>query len=1827
MALHESLEDQPPYKRSRPPTTILDPFEDAFGGGGGVQPVSSINLLNVGGSTASFNSSSVIEPSRESSRHSFEQSRDCNRDNFGINHSQMFNDELASPMSLPLTSPQGHFADSNSRPSTARPPSLSNRSTSSSISGLLSPFDRCLGPVSEESMSPLCQNSNKLLHRSDPNDDLNFEAVNNHPAYHLRYNPGHFNSSLNEFDVLKSSHNSPNVTQLSKLVAQTEQIQQSLLKPTVNGCVPISSATQNVHGRVRASKTSAATSQGGTTKTKTTTKNPRGRPPSSSGNQKSRNARTSSNNTARAIAQSPLVQPPPSVQQVNGNDCIPNGMFESHMDYSSFDAHHQRQQQYNIQQTPMQTFSTQQTPGSAISSQVGCASYDQNIARSTMQMNLSGISSNSVQTNSKMNGVSLMQSPGIASQNINFPHQSNMQRSPMNISTSNLSPSTIPNGPLTSSMIDEAARIRLLTAQMVLLLHAYQCSQRDKLIAQFTAAGKGLPDFLISPCQVQQCTVMKCILNHVLTCHRGEGCEVQHCTSSRKLIRHWRSCIQSDCPICSPIRIAANQYCTLNPAPLTTSRSCKAWQKCITPDVRSNLLSKLVNSLFSINDDKHLKDKRMPMLINYVRKLEADVFDSSIDQDSYFMNLAEKAFTIIRDSGHIRKDLNEQIYHNDAFLNNNQSLRLTDNDCTNSQTVQIANVKEEKIDLQHVSAISDIQDSSLNVSSISNSFRMPYNPDAMAGEKGPPNKIAPSALLSPYKNRSECFDQSKPKSPQAPYFANDVAFLSDSSDMPISDISRKEDMSVYENNISSCYGEGLKRHHHPSDSEDQENHSKISNPSLMNLNNELSDKMDVDSHSVSSTKKERLDDTEAQSTLSCNHLNDNNESSNNPDVSSDAFKEKVSSNGISPELRIEFKDKINFQVLHEIFMSDDSIPFRQPVDPVLLNIPDYFEIIKHPMDLSTIKRKLDELEYDTPWDLIDDMWLMFQNAWTYNKKTSKIFKMCSRLSELFVQLMNTVMVELGYCCGEKHVFLPQVMFCFGNQLCSQIARDATYYCYTNKIQGRTNLTNDKYTFCSKCFESYKEEFVPVGDDPGSQMHNIAKSDFETLRNDHHEYETFIDCKICKRKWHCVCGLFHVSICTDGFICPRCEAENTVKCKRTKLTASKLSNNKLGNWIENRVNGFLSKSDVPSMVGKIHIRVLASFDKTCETKPRIKKYYAGKISDKFPFRSKAIFAFQEIDGQDVAFFGLHVQEYDSNAPWPNSKRVYISYLDSVYFFQPRHLRTDIYHEILIGYLDWAKRMGYQWGHIWACPPSEGDDYIFYCHPPDQKVPKQKRLIDWYRKMLDKALLDRVVIGYQDIMKDVLDNDIKTLNEIPYFDGDFWPNVFEESIKEIEQDDEKKTKDDGSITTTAETCMSVETANNEDLLSNLSSADSIKTKDSSGYSGSNDLLSLQQSQRNISESATDEDEVLSLSGCGSSKRCSQKKKKHMSKNGPQRKQAARKLPAGCCDLTSKVFTMMEKHKEVFFVIRLSDQMTTSPNESDIIDLDPILTSELMDGRDAFLNFCRERHLEFSSLRRAKYSTMLFLYEIHNQGADRFVYTCNKCKAQVEVRFHCTVCEDFDLCVMCYQNTSHEHPMEKLSTGAPLDIVRTDKVCKSEKFGESGDISVSSGTSASTHLQYSRQQSIEQCIEIMLHAVNCRNANCSSYPGCQKMKLVVQHIKQCSKTSAVCQICRQINMLCHPHARICTDPNCAFPFCAGLKQKIQKQKAANSQLERRRMMTTMQRNVHQTTTPSLNQTNPSSVLSDTSPALYGPTAWISNMHLKQHGPKIRLIAKKSS
>ncbi|ORX67093.1 Bromodomain-containing protein, partial [Linderina pennispora] len=62
----------------------------------------------------------------------------------------------------------------------------------------------------------------------------------------------------------------------------------------------------------------------------------------------------------------------------------------------------------------------------------------------------------------------------------------------------------------------------------------------------------------------------------------------------------------------------------------------------------------------------------------------------------------------------------------------------------------------------------------------------------------------------------------------------------------------------------------------------------------------------------------------------------------------------------------------------------DAGPFLKPVDVVALNIPDYVNIIKYPMDLSTIENKLKGRLYADTQGFTDDLRLMFNNAYIYN---------------------------------------------------------------------------------------------------------------------------------------------------------------------------------------------------------------------------------------------------------------------------------------------------------------------------------------------------------------------------------------------------------------------------------------------------------------------------------------------------------------------------------------------------------------------------------------------------------------------------------------------------------------------------------------------------------------------------------------------------------------------------------------------------------------------------------------------------------------------------
>ena len=85
--------------------------------------------------------------------------------------------------------------------------------------------------------------------------------------------------------------------------------------------------------------------------------------------------------------------------------------------------------------------------------------------------------------------------------------------------------------------------------------------------------------------------------------------------------------------------------------------------------------------------------------------------------------------------------------------------------------------------------------------------------------------------------------------------------------------------------------------------------------------------------------------------------------------------------------------------------------FHQAVDTEFLNLPDYHEIIKNPIDFSVIKQRLSSNLYHNMQDFIDDMQLVFDNCELYNGRDSTLGRQCTKVREEFRKLYEQFNVE------------------------------------------------------------------------------------------------------------------------------------------------------------------------------------------------------------------------------------------------------------------------------------------------------------------------------------------------------------------------------------------------------------------------------------------------------------------------------------------------------------------------------------------------------------------------------------------------------------------------------------------------------------------------------------------------------------------------------------------------------------------------------------------------------------------------------------------------
>ncbi|KAI5288091.1 histone acetyltransferase [Ascosphaera aggregata] len=80
-------------------------------------------------------------------------------------------------------------------------------------------------------------------------------------------------------------------------------------------------------------------------------------------------------------------------------------------------------------------------------------------------------------------------------------------------------------------------------------------------------------------------------------------------------------------------------------------------------------------------------------------------------------------------------------------------------------------------------------------------------------------------------------------------------------------------------------------------------------------------------------------------------------------------------------------------------------PFAQPVNKD--EVPDYYDVIKEPMDLSTMEEKLENDMYPTPQHFIKDAKLIFNNCRKYNNESTPYAKSANKLERyMWNQIKN-----------------------------------------------------------------------------------------------------------------------------------------------------------------------------------------------------------------------------------------------------------------------------------------------------------------------------------------------------------------------------------------------------------------------------------------------------------------------------------------------------------------------------------------------------------------------------------------------------------------------------------------------------------------------------------------------------------------------------------------------------------------------------------------------------------------------------------------------------
>uniref|UniRef100_A0A1I8NLV6 Bromodomain adjacent to zinc finger domain protein 1A n=1 Tax=Stomoxys calcitrans TaxID=35570 RepID=A0A1I8NLV6_STOCA len=99
---------------------------------------------------------------------------------------------------------------------------------------------------------------------------------------------------------------------------------------------------------------------------------------------------------------------------------------------------------------------------------------------------------------------------------------------------------------------------------------------------------------------------------------------------------------------------------------------------------------------------------------------------------------------------------------------------------------------------------------------------------------------------------------------------------------------------------------------------------------------------------------------------------------------------------------LPLNNSVLYELLEKIMKHDNAWPFLRPVSQS--EVPDYYEIIKNPMDFAKVKSKLNMGSYQINEEVMRDIELVFGNCDEYNVKGNEIYEAGSALEKYVIDL-------------------------------------------------------------------------------------------------------------------------------------------------------------------------------------------------------------------------------------------------------------------------------------------------------------------------------------------------------------------------------------------------------------------------------------------------------------------------------------------------------------------------------------------------------------------------------------------------------------------------------------------------------------------------------------------------------------------------------------------------------------------------------------------------------------------------------------------------------